>query len=46
LYKPSLKKFYGTRTKGLDQDKSILRMPFMEANLMWAETYLVCFCSL
>ena len=34
LYKPSLKKFYGTRTKGLDQDKSILGMPFMKANLM------------
>ena len=34
MYKPSLKKFYGTRTKGLDQDKSILRVPFMEANLI------------
>ena len=44
VYKPSLKKFYGTRTKGLDQDKSVLRMLVMKGNLMWAEAYLVGFC--
>jgi hypothetical protein len=27
-------KFYGTRTEGLLQDESIIRMPYMEANLM------------
>ena len=46
LYKPSLKKFYGTRTKGLDHDKSILWVLFMERNLMWAEAYLVALCCL
>ena len=30
-----------TRTKGLDQDKTILWMLHMEGNLMWAEAYLV-----
>jgi hypothetical protein len=34
LYIPSLKKFYGIRTEGLDEDKRILWVPLMEANLM------------
>ena len=31
----SFKKFHGTRTKGLDHDKSILRMTCMEGYLVW-----------
>ena len=43
---PSLKKFYGTRTKGLYHDKSILWVLLMKRNLMWAEAYLVALCCL
>ena len=31
-------KFHGSRTKALDQDKTILRMCYVEGNLMWRKT--------